>query len=578
VETTSLDPHQAKLVGVALAYQPDQKIQVCYIPVGHQTGPQLAMPYVLNHLKYFFESPQIEKWGQNLKYDALVLAHHGITVSPIAQDSMVASYVLNPAEPHNLDSLSLKHLGHQTIHYEEVTGKGKKQIGFDAVSLEKATEYSGEDADVTYRLVEMLSADLKKSALASIYNQIEMPLVAILIDMERTGVKIDQPYLQNMSRSLVQEMEQVEQEIYQLAGGAFNIQSPKQLAQILFEKLKLPVLKKTKTGNSTNEEVLQKLAGQHPLPQKILAFRELAKLKSTYVDALLAQCDPKTSRVHTSFNQTIAETGRLSSSNPNLQNIPIRSAMGQKIREAFIAKEGCVLLACDYSQIELRLLAHMSQDPALLDAFGHNRDVHVQTASEVFGVPETQVTPELRRMAKTINFGLMYGLSAFGLSQQLEISQSEAKAYIDRYFQRYAHVEKFLRTLIERARERGFSETLLGRRRYLTEIKSANPQMRAFSERMAINTPVQGTAADLIKLAMIGISKYLKTNELGSKMILQVHDELVFEVPQDELQRLQEQVVLQMMHAISLSVPLKVDVKTGKNWGCCKVMDSPTFL
>ncbi|MBI3017061.1 MAG: DNA polymerase I [Deltaproteobacteria bacterium] len=573
-ETTSLNPRKAQVVGLSFAYAVGDKAhEACYLPIGHKEGTQLEAKKVLEKLKPLFESSQIQKGGQNIKYDTLVLAAQGIEVSGIAHDSMIASYLLNPSEPHNMDALSLKYLEHQTISYEEVTMKDKKQVTFDYVPIEIATQYSGEDSDVTYRLIELLGKKLKEEKRLSLYEEIEMPLVSILAHMEQDGVKVDIPFLKSMSEELGRDIQSFEQEIYKIAGEEFNIQSPKQLGQILFEKLKLPTKRKTKGGAfSTNVEVLTELADPtrgevHPLPAKILSYRELAKLKSTYVDALIEIADSKTNRVHTSYNQTIAETGRLSSSDPNLQNIPIRSDLGQKLRKAFIAESGCELLSSDYSQVELRLLAHLSQDEALVSAFKANQDIHAQTSQEVFGVGGREVTLEMRRMAKAINFGLIYGLSAYGLSQQLKISVSQAQEYMERYFSRYPKVKEYIGKTIQEAKEKGYVDTMLGRRRYLPDLKSANPQLRGMAERMAMNTPIQGSAADLIKKAMIQISKRLISQKLKTKMILQVHDELVFEVPKKEMDDVKQLVQEEMEGAFTLCVPIKVDMHSGKTWG-----------
>ncbi len=569
-ETTSLNPREAQIVGLSFAYALDSKThEVCYVPIGHKEGEQLPASEVLKKLKPIFESERIQKGGQNIKYDTLVLASNGIEVLGIAHDSMIASYLLNPAEPHNMDALSLKYLEHQTISYDEVTLQDKKRVTFDAVPIDLATQYSGEDADVTYRLIELLNKKLKEEQRFSLYEEIEMPLVSILAQMEREGVKIDIPFLKKMSEELSRDIKSFEQEIYKIAGEEFNIQSPKQLSQILFEKLKLPTKRKTKKGGafSTNVDVLTGLSEVHPLPAKILSYRELAKLKSTYVDALISLSDSKTHRVHTSYNQTIAETGRLSSSDPNLQNIPIRSDLGQRLREAFISEEGCELLSSDYSQVELRLLAHLSQDEVLIAAFKENKDIHTQTALDIFGVETELVTPEMRRMAKAINFGLIYGLSAYGLSQQLKIDLSQAQEYIDRYFSRYPNVKTYIEKTIQEAKEKGYVDTMLGRRRYLPDLKSANPQLRGMAERMAMNTPIQGSAADLIKKAMIEIFKALRSQALKTKMILQVHDELVFEVPHKEMPIIQKLVQEKMEGAFQLCVPIKVDIHTGPTWG-----------
>ena len=566
LETTSLDPHEAKIVGIALAFPQTKGHEACYIPIGHVEGNQLSERTVLSALTPLLESKKIAKWGQNIKYDALILLNHGIRVENITDDSMIASYLLNPAERHNLDAMALKYLNHKTIHYEDVAKKEGKKIGFQEVDIHKACEYAGEDADVTYRLIEILKERLLNENKVTLYETVEMPLLSILLDMEKKGVKVNIPYLKKLSKKLEDVAIEQQEAIYKSAGETFNIQSHQQLAKILFEKLNLPVKRRTKTGFSTDENVLLSLSEYHELPKCILAYREAMKLKSTYVDALMAWADPKTDRVHTSYNQTIAETGRLSSSQPNLQNIPIRSEWGAKIREAFIAGSGMLLLSADYSQVELRLLAHLSQDPALIDAFLLEKDIHLETAAEVFGVPPSIVTPEMRSLAKTINFGLIYGQSAFGLSRQLKISVKEASLYIEKYFSRYAKVKSYMAQVIEAAKKTGYVETMTSRRRYLEGLKSSSPQLRQVAERMAINTPIQGSAADLIKMAMISIAQKLHSQKRETKMILQVHDELVFEVPKKELAEVQEMVKYEMEHALKLSVPILVDIHTGKNW------------
>ncbi|OGQ16815.1 MAG: DNA polymerase I [Deltaproteobacteria bacterium RIFCSPHIGHO2_02_FULL_40_11] len=571
LETTSLDTRQAKIVGFSFAYAEGKSHKTVYVPIGHIQGVQLNAKDVLKKIKPILEDPKIQKWGQNIKYDMLVLASNGIWLQNSAQDSMISSYLLNPAEPHNLDHLSLKYMHHPMISYKEVTKNLEKGQNFADVSIEKATEYAGEDADVTYRLVQYFQKELEKEKkLLKLYQDIEMPLVSVLAKMEFEGIQVNRSYLEILSKELDQKLKTIQKEIYESAGGEFNIQSPKQLSEILFGKLGLPIFKKTKTGRSTNEAVLKKLAERHPLPDLILTYREMAKMKSTYVDSLLELSDPKTQRVHTSFNQTIAETGRLSSSDPNLQNIPIRSEWGAKIREAFVARKGTVLLAADYSQVELRLLAHMSQDAALQEAFQKNLDIHTQTASEVFGVFEKMVSPEMRRQAKAINFGLIYGLSAFGLARQLGISVDTAKEYIERYFKRYQGVQKFIEETIQKAHAQGYVETLLGRKRALPELHSANPHLKSFGERMAVNTPLQGTAADMIKIAMIQIQNEIEKKKLHSCMLLQVHDELVFEVEKSELEEMKALVKEKMEQALKLSVPITVEIKVGKTWGNLK--------
>lgn len=567
LETTSLNTRKAKIVGISFAYPVSKtEHETCYLPLLHREGKQLDSQDTLKKLKPVLESPSSKKWGQNIKFDALILRYHGIFLSPISDDSMIASYILDPAGPHNMDALSLKYLDHETIHYEDVTKVGKRKIGFDEVPIDLAAEYSAEDADVTYRLVQILRNKLREEKRLSLYEEIEIPLTNILIQMETDGVRVDIPFLKKKSKEFEKELAELEKEIYREAGTEFNIQSTKQLSQILFQKLGLAVKKRTKTGFSTDVHVLEALSEEHPLPAKILSYREFAKLKSTYVDALIELADPETSRVHTSYNQTVAETGRLSSSNPNLQNIPIRTDLGQEIRHAFIAQAGYQLLSADYSQVELRLLAHLSGDPVLTEAFKTDQDVHTQTAVEIFGVFPNLVSSEMRRMAKAINFGLIYGLSAFGLSKQLKISVQKADEYIARYFERYRKVREYMDQTIQTAKEKGYVETIMGRRRYLPDLRSANPRLRQLSERMAVNSPIQGSAADLIKIAMIHIAKEFSGDRLRSRMILQVHDELVFEVHEGELHEVMEIVKSQMEGAMRLSVPIKVEIKTGKNW------------
>jgi DNA polymerase-1 len=513
------------------------------------------------------EDPNIRKVGQNIKYDLLVIGHYGIAVRGISFDTMIASYLLNPGKPsHGLDAIALEYLDYKTITYAEVTGTGKKQIGFPEVDIETATRYSGEDADITLRLKLALAPILLEQNLDALFREVEMPLMEVLADMERVGVKIDASFLASMSRKLETDIARVEKTIYELAGTEFNINSPKQLAEILFVKLRLTPTKRTKTGFSTNVDVLEELAHVHPLPAEILTYRTLAKLKSTYVDALPLMINPRTGRLHTSLNQTVTATGRLSSSEPNLQNIPIRTDVGREIRRAFTAEEGASLLSADYSQVELRVLAHMSGDPALIRTFLEDEDVHARTASEIFGLSPDEITPEMRRKAKAVNFGIIYGISAFGLAQDIGVSNAEAKRYIDSYFARYPKVREFIDRTIEDTKTRGYVTTLLGRRRFIPELASSTAAVRNFGERTAVNTPIQGTAADLIKLAMIHIQARIKRQELRSRMILQVHDELVFEVPDREIATMKTLVRGEMEGVLTLSVPIKVDMGVGKNW------------
>jgi DNA polymerase-1 len=566
-ETTSLDPLQAELVGISFAIKP---FQACYLPVGHDYSgapKQLSRDHVLSVLKPVMENPSIRKVGQNIKYDLLVLDQYGITVRGISFDTMIASYLLNPGKPsHSLDAIALEYLNYKTMTYEEVTGTGKKQISFSAVDVNTAARYSGEDADIALRLKQKLAPLLLEQNLDKLFRDIEMPLMEVLADMERTGVKVDSAFLNAMSRKLEKEIAGIEKTIYELAGTEFNINSPKQLADILFVKLQLTPVKRTKTGFSTNVDVLEALAHLHPLPAEILRYRTLAKLKSTYIDALPTMINPKTGRLHTSLNQTVTATGRLSSSDPNLQNIPIRTDVGREIRKAFIAEPGSGLLSADYSQIELRVLAHMSGDPALILTFQKDEDVHTRTASEIFGLPPEEITPEMRRKAKAVNFGIIYGISAFGLAQDIGVSNTEAKRYIDNYFARYPKVREFIDGTIHSAKTRGYVTTLFERRRFIPELASSTAAVRSFGERTAVNTPIQGTAADLIKLAMIRINALLSSRSLRSKMILQVHDELVFEVPDEEIEPMKLLVRKEMEGVLTLSVPIKVDIGTGKNW------------
>jgi DNA polymerase-1 len=566
-ETTSRDAMQAGLVGISFSLRPHHAY---YLPLGHSSlgaPKQLGLDRTLAALKPLMEDPAIRKIGQNIKYDLLVLGHYGVRVKGVSFDTMIASYLLNPGKAsHSLDSLALEYFNHKTITYAEVTGSGKKQIGFAEVDVQTATRYSGEDADITLRLKRTLAPLLREQKLERLFLDMEMPLMEVLVDMERAGVKINADFLKLMSKKLGLEMAGIEKTIYELAGIEFNINSPKQLAEILFVKLQLTPTKKTKTGFSTNVDVLEELAPVHPLPAEILKFRTLSKLKSTYIDALPLMINPKTGRLHTSLNQTVAATGRLSSSEPNLQNIPIRTEVGREIRRAFIAEQGASLLSADYSQIELRVLAHMSNDPALIRTFQTEEDVHTRTASEIFGLSPEEVTPEMRRKAKAVNFGIIYGISAFGLAQDIGVSNAEAKRYIDDYFAQYPKVREYIDRTIRDARTNGYVSTLFNRRRFIPELTSSAVAVRNFGERMAVNTPIQGTAADLIKLAMINIQKRLRRENLGSKMILQVHDELVFEVLDREIEPMKELVKAEMEGVLTLAVPIRVDMGVGKNW------------
>ncbi|CAH1746749.1 DNA polymerase I [Thauera humireducens] len=567
-ETTSLDPMAARLVGMSFSTDAGE---AAYLPLAHRGADvpeQLPLAEVLDRLKPWLESDQHAKLGQNLKYDAHVLANHGIRLRGIAHDTLLESYVLESDKPHDMDSLAKRHLGLTTLPYTEVCGKGAKQIGFDEVALDRATEYAAEDADVTLRLHEHLWPQLEAvPQLAALYRDIELPVLSVLQQMERTGVLIDPFLLSQHSEELGRRLHELEREAHDLAGQPFNLGSPKQLGEILFGKLGLPVVKKTATGQpSTDEEVLEKLAEDYPLPKLLLEHRSLSKLKSTYADKLPRMVNPKTGRVHTSFSQATAVTGRLSSSEPNLQNIPIRTPEGRRIRAAFIAPKDHFIVSADYSQIELRIMAHLSGDARLLEAFAHGEDVHRATAGEVFGVPPAEVTSEQRRYAKVINFGLIYGMSAHGLAKNLGIERAAAQGWIDRYFARYPGVADYMeRTRVE-AREQGFVETVFGRRLYLPDIRASQAGRRQAAERAAINAPMQGTAADLIKKAMIAVSDWLAGSGLKSKLVLQVHDELVLEVPKAELDTIRAELPGLMGGVAALKVPLLVEVGAGDNW------------
>ena len=565
-ETTSLDALAAELVGISLSVKPGE---ACYIPVAHRNGEvQLNRDAVLAKLKPWLESSSHLKVGQNLKYDAHIFANYGITLGGVAFDTLLESYVLESHLPHNMDSLAERHLGMKTIRYEEVCGKGVHQIGFDQVDLKIATDYAAEDADITLRLHLELWPQIQESpGLLYVYEKIEMPAMRVLGIMERNGIRIDSALLGQQGQQVGKRLLELEGEIHQLAGQPFNIQSPKQIAEILFVQLELPVIKKTPSGApSTDEEVLQKLAEDYPLPARILDYRSLAKLMSTYIEKLPRMADPKTGRVHTNFSQATAVTGRLASSDPNLQNIPVRTEEGRRIREAFVPADGCKLLSADYSQIELRIMAHIAEDENLLAAFRDGKDVHQATAAEIFGIPLEDVNSEQRRYAKVINFGLIYGMSAFGLAGNLGIERSAAQNYIAKYFDRYPGVAQYMeRTRLE-ARENGYVETVFGRRLWLPEIKGSNGPRRQGAERAAINAPMQGTAADLIKLAMIAVEDWLEKEQLKTKLLLQVHDELVLDVPFDEIDLLQAKLPDLMCNVAQLKVPLVVSIGIGDNW------------
>jgi len=569
-ETTSLDYMQAELVGLSFCVEEGE---ACYIPVGH-SGPdapvQLDREEVLSALKPLLEDPDKSKLGQHLKYDMNVLANYGIHVEGVAFDTMLESYVFNSvATRHDMDSLAKTYLDYSTIKFEEVAGKGAKQLTFDQVPLEQAAPYAAEDADITLRLHDHLWPLLKKQkGPASVFTDIEIPLVPVLSRIERTGVRIDSKMLARQSKRMAGRMAELEEEAYGIAGRPFNMASPKQIGQIFFEELDLPVIAKTPKGApSTAESVLQELADQgHELPSLILQHRGLAKLRSTYTDKLPAMINPDTGRVHTSYHQAVAATGRLSSSDPNLQNIPVRTDEGRRIRQAFIPREGAIMVAADYSQIELRIMSHLSGDEALLKAFAEGQDIHRATAAEVFGVAPDDVTSDQRRSAKAINFGLIYGMSAFGLAKQLGVERGTAQEYIDLYFDRYPGVRSFMDNIREQAHEAGYVETVFGRRLYLPEINSRNGQRRAAAERTAINAPMQGTAADIIKRAMIEVDRWIRQKKPDVTMIMQVHDELVFEVGENSVGDVVPEIVAMMEKAADLSVPLVVDAGRGANW------------
>jgi DNA polymerase-1 len=567
-ETTSEQPMKAELVGVSVATIPHQGY---YIPVGHRyigAPQQLPLDLVIQRLKPLLEDATLPKYGQNIKYDIIVLAHYGIHLQGAAFDSMLASYVLDPSKrSHGMDYLAQEYLQYQTITYHDVVGKGVKQTTIDMIPVERVTEYAAEDADITLQLTNVLKPKIQEQQLEQLYQEVELPLIDVLAAMERHGVKVDIALLERISRELSEKMRGIEQRIYQIAGVEFNINSPKQLGPILFEKLQMPHGKKTKTGYSTDVDVLTDLArAGYELPEKILEYRQLSKLKSTYSDALPKQIDPKTGRIHTSYNQTVTATGRLSSSDPNLQNIPIRTEEGRRIRQAFIPEHGCVLLSADYSQIELRILAHVTGDAELVKAYQEDQDIHTKTAMQLFDLPAAEITSNMRREAKTVNFSVIYGISAFSLAKDLNIPRHEAQRYIDEYFRLYKGVNQFINDTIEHTRQQGYVTTLLNRIRYIPEIHSKNNNVRQFGERTAVNTPIQGTAADMIKLAMIAIHERLTRDFPETKMIMQVHDELVFEVPEAQAEEVRELVVKQMEAVLDLRVPIKVDAYYGKNW------------
>jgi DNA polymerase-1 len=566
-ETTGLEPMLAQLVGMSFACGE----AAGYLPLAHQypgAPDQIGVDKALRLLRPWLEGAQFRKVGQNLKYDAHVLANHGVALGGVAHDTLLESYVYEVHERHDLDSLAQRHLGWKTISYDEVTGKGAARIPFSAVEVGRATEYAAEDADCALAVHEALYPRIAaEDRLRRVYEEIEMPVMPVLLRMERNGVLLDAAKLEAQGHELGREMLALERQAHDAAGQPFNLNSPKQIQEILFEKQQLPVRKKTPSGQpSTDEDVLAELALDYPLPRLLLEYRALAKLKSTYTDKLPKMVHPRTRRVHTTYSQAVAVTGRLASNDPNLQNIPIRTPQGRRIREAFVAPPGCRIVSADYSQIELRIMAHLSGDEGLRHAFAHGHDVHRATAAEVFGRSLDEVTADERRTAKVINFGLIYGMSSFGLAQNLGIERATAQAYIDSYFSRYPGVKRYMDETREKARAAGYVETVFGRRLWLPEIRSSNPQRRQGAERAAINAPMQGTAADLIKLAMVAVQRWLDEAGMQTKLIMQVHDELVLEAPQDELAAAKDRVRELMQGVAQLEVPLIVDVGVGDNW------------
>ena len=575
-ETTGLDMMNAQLVGISFAIKPHEAV---YLPLAHiypGAPDQIKREHALQKLKPWLESAQHKKLGQNLKYDMHIFANHGIALKGIREDTLLQSYVLESHKPHDMDNLALRHLNVKTISFSEVAGKGAKQICFDQVDIETATHYAAEDADITLQLHQNLSPQIEaqkgpstglRTGLLYVYRDIEMPSMHVLYTMERNGVLLDSALLQVQSRELGEKLIVLEAKAHEAAGQPFNLNSPKQLREILFDKLQLPAKKKTPSGDpSTDEEVLQELALDYPLPKILLEYRGMAKLKSTYTDKLPLSVNRATGRVHTSYSQAVAVTGRLASNDPNLQNIPIRSAEGRRIREAFIAPPGSRIVSADYSQIELRIMAHLSGDAGLLAAFANNEDIHRATAAEIFMITREEVSSEQRRYAKVINFGLIYGMSAFGLAKQLGIERSAATAYIERYFARYPGVKNYMDNTREQAKQQGYVETVFGRRLWLPEINGSNHMRRQGAERAAINAPMQGTAADMIKLAMIAVQHWLESEKLQSRLIMQVHDELVLEVPEAELNLVKEMLPKLMCGVAKLQVPLLVELGEGKNW------------
>jgi len=567
LETTSVDPLEAQIVGVALAWSRGEGV---YVPVGHQdiaASQQLTCDAVLDRLRPLLEDPSLPKVGQNTKYELSILRRYGVELAGVSMDTMLAAYLIDPNKRrYGMDALAQEYLNIQTISYADVTGTGKTQRRFDEVSVEEATPYAAEDADVTLQLARVFEPMLNDQGMRSLHDDVEVPLAAVLSRMESAGIQVDATFLGELSREFSERIVALEREIHEAAGQDFMVSSPKQLGVILFEKLGLPVIRKTKTGPSTDQAVLEQLRSSHPVVALVEEYRQLTKLVSTYVDTLPRLIRPETGRVHTNYNQAVAATGRLSSSDPNLQNIPIRSEAGRRIRQAFVPQEGWTLVGGDYSQIELRVLAHMSGEPVLIQAFRDGEDIHKRTASELFGVPMDGVSPDQRAAAKTINFGVIYGMGSNRLAGDLSISRSDAKAYIDQYFNRIGSVRPFFDRLIEDATRLGYAETLIGRRRPIPELQGGSKREQALGERLAINTPIQGTSADLIKLAMVNIDARMRAEGMRSRMLLQVHDELVFEAPDDEIEVLVSLAKSEMENVTPLAVPLRVDFFTGRNW------------
>ncbi len=567
LETTHKEPMRASMVGISVAVEEGEAF---YVPVAHDypgAPEQLDKKLVLETLKPVLEEESLKKCGQNIKYDMIVLHREGVALKGLDFDTMVASYLLNPSRRgHKLSDIALDHLNYRMITYKEVAGAGVKQKGFNEVGVDEAAEYSCEDSDIALRLTHVLAPKLSELALEGLFYEVELPLIEVLAAVEMNGVKVDANLLAQLSDHLEEQLQHSMNRIYEIAGREFNINSPLQLREVLFDELKLKPTKRTKTGPSTDVSVLERLASEHPLPAEILEYRQLAKLKSTYADTLPGLVNPDTGRIHTSFNQTVTATGRLSSSDPNLQNIPIRTELGREIRKAFVAEPGNILLSSDYSQIELRILAHLARDEALINSFHNREDIHARTASQVFGVPIDQVNPEQRRMAKAVNFGLLYGMSHFRLARELQISESIAREFIENYFGAYSRVKDFMEETIARAHNDGYVTTILNRRRYIPGLQDKNHNVRSTAERIAINTPIQGSAADMIKLAMINCHRRMNEEGLRAGMVLQVHDELVFELPLEEEETMKALVKEEMEGVFELNVPIVVDVHTGLNW------------